>query len=308
MQERTLITPYRGMEFVIGYRSQTEWRWLMAIAFATGGMGAGLFILSVFMNDLVMGMMVGWLIVAVIKGGAHLLFLGHPLRIFYAFRAPKLSWISRGFIATFAFLIFGGLYIISFFPWFAWLPWASGAGWLGETFKYIAIVCGAVVMVYTALVMAQPSAIPFWNNSLLPVLFIGVGLAGGVALLLLMYPFVGAAALDVYFIEMLGRILISTNLVLLMFYLLTVFKGPLAAQESVRILLYKGGGLSAIFDVLVLGLGLIAPLAIVFYVYFSQPSGSGLYNLVAAAALLEVTGSFFLRFCFLRAGVNNPVY
>ena len=57
--------------------------------------GASLFLVSSFFNRL-WGQVAGWLAAAVLGGGPHFLFLGHPFRILRALKRPQSSWISRG--------------------------------------------------------------------------------------------------------------------------------------------------------------------------------------------------------------------
>lgn len=304
---RTFITPYPGDEFTIGFISQKEWRWLIAAAFYFGSVGGGLFVLSVYLN-FTAGMVLGFLLIAVLKNIAHFLYLGHPFRFYWAFTQIHRSWISRGLTAVFVFTVFGGLYVASMLPWFSWLPWAGGSGTIGEFFKIIAIISALFVMVYTAFVMAYPPSIPFWNNSMLPILFFCYGLAGGVSMILFIEPFLGELSLNFYFIHMLGKFLIITISFLMLIYFLAVYKGPVGAQETVKVLLYKGGGLSFLFDFVVLGLGLVIPLLLLFYIQTTPLESATVHNLLALSAFLELIGGFFLRFCLLRGGIYNPVY
>ena len=63
-------------EWMLNYTRQTEWidrrGLILWIAFYTGGLGGGLYLVSVFFNS-IWGMFISWLIIAVLKGGAHLL-------------------------------------------------------------------------------------------------------------------------------------------------------------------------------------------------------------------------------------------
>lgn len=95
-------------DFVIGFRTQEEWSWLIATAFFLGEIGAGLFFISFFLNYK-LGALIGLLIVALGKNTAHLLYLGHPLRAWRAVLKPQTSWISRGLISVVVFMIFGFL-------------------------------------------------------------------------------------------------------------------------------------------------------------------------------------------------------
>ena len=52
----------------------------------------------------------------------------------------------------------------------------------------LSLAGAAVIMLYKGNVYAVCRAIPFWNSSLLPVLYVAYALRGGTALLLLFLP------------------------------------------------------------------------------------------------------------------------
>ncbi len=86
-------------EFVVGFRVQREWRWLILTAFFLGGLGGGLFMVSAFAG-FAAGMLAGLLVVIVGKGTAHLLFLGRPGRFWRAAMRvlahdPRRSYTAR---------------------------------------------------------------------------------------------------------------------------------------------------------------------------------------------------------------------
>ena len=62
-------------EWMIKYTRQTEWidrrGILLWLALYTGGLGGGLYLVSLYFNSF-WGMLISWLIVAVLKGGFHL--------------------------------------------------------------------------------------------------------------------------------------------------------------------------------------------------------------------------------------------
>src|SRR4030065_450912 len=93
---------------MVGYTRQTEWidrrGIFLWIAFYAGGLGGGLYLVSLYFNSL-WGMFVSWAIIAVIKGGAHLIFLGKPLRFWRIVFRPGSSWLSRGIIFVLSFVI-----------------------------------------------------------------------------------------------------------------------------------------------------------------------------------------------------------
>jgi len=89
------VAPHR---FAYGYYRQAWWNWLIGTAFFCGGLGAGVFLISLATGQR-LGMIVGYLIVVLGKNGAHLLYLGRPERFWRAAMRPDRSWIARG-IAT----------------------------------------------------------------------------------------------------------------------------------------------------------------------------------------------------------------
>ncbi|MBI2848676.1 MAG: polysulfide reductase NrfD [Chloroflexi bacterium] len=285
-------------EFVVTYDTQREWRYLILIAFVLGGLGAGLFMISQAL-DYIPGMIIALLIV-IGKGIAHLLYLGHPERFFRAFVRPQSSWISRGMIGLGVFMVFGVLYTASTMEAFSWLPWAPGT-LVGETFRILAILSALWIMLYTGFVMAAPPSIPFWNTTLLPILFIIFGFMGGIDILFILAAF-GSPAADLKLLEtvQLGMLMLSTLVVLA--YVGVMNSSTVAAKEAVRRLIR--GELASLFIGGVFLLGLIVPLAVTFYVY-SLSEGS--ITATAIVGLLTLIGSFLLRWSVLRSGVYAPL-
>ena len=100
--------------FEVGYNPQKEWAWLITTAFFLGEVGAGLFLVSLFLPGKVglISAVLGWLIVTVGKNTAHVLYLGKPLRFWRMIFRPQTSWITRGVYATGALMGFGFLHIL----------------------------------------------------------------------------------------------------------------------------------------------------------------------------------------------------
>src|SRR3990170_5734077 len=101
-------------EFLIGVKPQREWGWLVITYLFLGGAGAGLFLISLYIDH-------GWAgalgLVVVISGtGLLLLDLGRPERFWRAFYRPQSSWISRGCFFITLLVAFGGLHLASQFP------------------------------------------------------------------------------------------------------------------------------------------------------------------------------------------------
>src|SRR5512139_1553640 len=93
-------------EWMLKGNRQTEWiekrGILLWLAFYTGGLGGGLYLVSLFFNN-IWGMLLGWIIVAVLKGTFHILFLGKPTRFWRMVIHPQTSWLSRGLLFVLSF-------------------------------------------------------------------------------------------------------------------------------------------------------------------------------------------------------------
>ncbi len=288
-------------EFRVDFTVQQEWRLLILIAFFFGSVGSGAFLLSQLLGS-VWGMVAGLLIVAIIKGGAHLIYLGRPARFFWAFTHPQTSWISRGLISLAVFMVCGVLYVLPFFQAFKSLPWAPGST-ASLILGIIAFMAGLVVMVYTAFVMATPPSIPFWNTALLPILFLLYGVMGGMDVLLVLNALSALPASLPIDLELTELVLLTLALVVITIYVGLMANGSAGAKRAVS--LFTKGALAAHFVVGVLVIGLIIPLGIGLYVYFFAPST--LWATVLEAVLV-FCGGLMLRWVILRAGVYAPVY
>ena len=136
----------RSYEWMIEHTPQKEWiekrGILVWVAFFFVELGAGTFFISSILG-ISMGMVFGWLVCAVLGGGLHLLYLGHPLRSWRILVSSgwKSSWISRGLYFVVFFLVLGAIGLILKRWWgssafglmiatdiFAFLPSKAGAG------------------------------------------------------------------------------------------------------------------------------------------------------------------------------------
>src|SRR4030042_387045 len=168
-----MTIPSRTNQFTF----QTDWvekkGILLILAFYLGGLGAGLYIISLYFNFFA-GMVTGFLIVLIGKSGCHLLYLGRPLRAWRGFAKPQTSWISRGLVAILIFLIPTALQLVAVL---AKLPWSDNLAL--QVFVFIGAFA---LMAYTGFALSVVRAIPAWNTSMIPVLFITYSIVGGAGL------------------------------------------------------------------------------------------------------------------------------
>lgn len=280
---------------MVKYTPQREWiegkgifLWL---AFYTGGLGGGLYLASLFTNN-ISGMVVSWFIVAVLKGGFHLLYLGKPLRFWRIILKPQTSWISRGFIFVAGFIVFAAVQIVVSYMHpgsVAEIPLKAVAG---------AMAFGEAI--YTGFAMNYVNGLPFWNSALVPVLFIVYGLLGGLAVLMAIVVIAGSGDLAV--IEEWARTFMISGAVLLAIYLWSARYMGETARHSVCELLT--GAVSSIFWIGLVVLGIVIPLAVSTVGYFV--GGVSLPALMGAV-VCEIIGGLSLRYCLLRGGYYAPL-
>ncbi len=282
-------------EWMINYTRQTEWidrrGIFLWIAFYAGGLGGGLYLVSLYFNSL-RGMFVSWLIIAIVKGVAHLIYLGKPVRFWRIVFRPRTSWLARGIIFVFAFIVFAAAQMAFSF----WLPGTAGE----IIFKVLAGLSALAVTVYTGFVLNTVKAVPFWNSTLLPLLFVLCGILGGFGLSVIIA--LNGGNIDISAAEMGSRWLLIVNALLILVYLWAATNREPTGKQSV--IEQMRGRLAPVFWIGIVVLGIIIPLAIAFSSYFAGGVSSAL--LVAGVAC-EVIGGLALRYCVLKAGAYKPL-
>jgi len=283
--------------FEVGYNPQKEWAWLITTAFFLGEVGAGLFLLSLFLPGKLglWSAIVGWLIVTIGKNTAHFLYLGKPLRFWRMIFRPQTSWLSRGVFATGAMIAFGFLHIVFLYKGIN-TPLSLAVMWLAGFAAF-------VVMIYDGIVMTYSPSLPLWNNSLLPILRVSYALMGGVTLALLLSTFPELANIlpesQQHILENLERWLIIANLLMIIIYLLTLTYSTDTAKESVHLIIK--GKYPLVFWLGVVFIGLV--------VIFMLPIVATTHSLgmLLFVAVCELIGDFCILFLLMRSGVYSPL-
>ncbi|HLA28777.1 MAG TPA: DmsC/YnfH family molybdoenzyme membrane anchor subunit [Syntrophales bacterium] len=303
--------------FELGFKLQTEWAWLITTAFFLGELGAGLFLVSLFLSGKVaiMSALVGWIFVTVGKNIAHLLFLGKPLRFWRGIWRPQTSWISRGFVAMLFMIIFGALHII-----FSYKGIVSP---VSIVVTWIAGFSAFVVMIYDGIVMTYSPSIPLWNNALLPLLRVSYALMGGVTIALFIagipnlidrflsffsdvilisgVPGLASMLNDnlMHILKHLETWLIIANLVMIIIYILTMIYSIDAAKKSAYLIFKEKYPIVFWLGVIFLGLVVIFLLPVI----VTTPS----IPILLAVAGCELIGDYCILFLLLRSGVFSPL-
>ena len=282
-------------EWMINYTRQTEWidrrGVFLWIAFYAGGLGGGLYLVSLFFNSL-WGMFISWLIIAVLKGGTHLIYLGKPTRFWRIMTRPNSSWLARGFIFVILFILFAAVQLVFSY----WL-----AGSAGEiVFKVLAGAMALAVTVYTGFVLNTVKAVPFWNSTLLPVLFVLCGVLGGFGLIVVIA--LNGTGINIQTAEAGSRWLIIVNALLIGIYLLAAANRETTGKQSV--LEQIRGSLAPVFWIGIVILGIVIPIIIAFSSYFAGEVSSAL---LITGVVCEIVGGLALRYCVLKAGAYKPL-
>jgi formate-dependent nitrite reductase membrane component NrfD len=280
-------------------RPQREWiekrGLLLILGHFFSGIGAGTWFIS-WLNDYIPGLVISILVVAIASGGTHLAFLGNPRRFWRMVTCPQTSWISRGLISMGVFIPFAAIH--------AWLKifdlWGKSPLIDGVVFS-LAFLGMAGIMAYKGFVYAVSRAIPFWNNPILPFLYIAYAVRGGAAVVLLAIAIAGTESIDIRFIELVKFWIVISTAILILFYLSVALNGGIAANRSTLELLFGRASL-AFYLGLVLA-GLVIPAALGIWGFFGE---LGRF-ILAVISISSLIGDFYVKYCINKAGIYIPI-
>ncbi len=270
-------------------KCQHEWGWLLAAWLFLGGTGSALFLLFAIAGLARIYALLALGLLAL--GGLVLLFeLGNPMRAWRGFFRARTSWLSRGVVSVFIFMVSAVLFIAPTFPSLAALPWSEG-GAVATMLGWIAGISAAMIVLYPGFFLSKNISIPFWNTPLLTAILVSYAALGASAVILMTSQFM---PVDFVCIGSTAIGLTVLNAILIPVYLRAMIRTGGAAGESVRLLnrnnvawLAWGG---------VVGVGMVLPLAVLLWIEATIP--------MAGAAIL--IGTYLFRYCLLRVGVYVP--
>jgi formate-dependent nitrite reductase membrane component NrfD len=281
---------------MVKYTPQTEWverkGIIFWLAFFFIELGAGMFIISSIFGNL-LGEFMGWLICAVLGGGLHLLYLGHPMRCYRMVLRPHTSWVSRGLMFVVAFLILGGIQMV--FSLRA-IP-SFGLSVVANILAFLAVIYGGFAMNYI-------NGIPLWNSGLLPVLYAVAGLWGGAELSMAVLLNSAGSPETVLRVEELIRGLLVAFVVIFPTYLISARYGLSASKASVSEIVR--GRLWPLFWIVVVFLGIVVPTGVVIVSLVVGLKATPVILLYLSIAF-ELLGDLFLRYLILKNGFYNPL-
>jgi formate-dependent nitrite reductase membrane component NrfD len=274
---------------------QTEWiegrGILFWIAFFFIELGAATFMVASLFGNL-LAEFVGWLICALLGGGFHFVYLGHPFRFYRMLLRARTSWISRGLFFVSGFLFLGGVHMV------------LSVGTMSFPGLLIAAdVVGFLTIIYGGFAMSYINGIPLWNSALLPVLYTVAGLWGGAEIGLTIQLHNGSPG-DVAGLEQLVKVLLTIFVVIFPTYLVSAKYGSPAGRVSVKEIVR--GRSWPLFWVGVILFGTALPIGVVAASVAVGLEGMPL-TLLYASVVFELTGDLILRYLILKHGLYNPL-
>ncbi len=303
-------------EWMVKPMAQEEWikgKGLMVwLAEVFSALGTGLYLVSLFfalqeefaLTAFWAGIL-GWVGIAVFKLPLHAFYLGKWYRFWRAFppfsNAWKTSWFARGISMTMVFLAFGALQLIMQ-GLIAYDVSASGTVW---TFNYIFMVLagifGVMTAIYCGFAMSYCKSVPFWNTGLLPLVFLLMGVADGLALTMAVGLVTGVHVTEVA--ESATRIMLIINSMVILTYLVNANYQSETAELSVKELVR--GHLAWLFWLGIVLLGILVPFVISVASYFTGQEAT--LGLLIFAIVAHTIGAFSLKYGVLKVGIYRPL-
>jgi formate-dependent nitrite reductase membrane component NrfD len=260
---------------------------LIAVAFFCGGIAGGLYLISLYFNNL-WGMFVGWLFAL----GMGLFDMAHLGKRTIAWRIalrPGSSWISRGFLLVIVFIGSAAVQM-------ALTRWAPGTT-AEAFFKVVAGIAAFGVATYSGFVLSYVNCVKIWNSAIMPLLFLVAGFAGGSAILLVIAAAGNHAQFATFKILAISALMIYAIIIALHLWVST-YNGS-TSRNSVKAIVQNS--LAALFWLVVVFIGIIVPLVII------PLADSGASSLLVFNALCVLSGNLALRYAILRAGMYRPL-
>jgi len=309
MGARSLIESERTVDrFALHLVPQPYWRFPHALWFWAMGLGAGTFMVRHVFSVRDAGSVLGLplldvlgLVLVGIGGLILILDLGRPERVLKALKRPDRSWIARGAIADFVFLIVGAVYVLP--GWFPSLPWTDApfleAGLLAQVMIAIAFLAASLIIAYPGMVLYESLSIRLWHSALVPAQFIAHALSSSIGLTLLVL--VAGDRLGDYRSPLAIGFLVSLVATLGITHMYLIDRshehGP-AARAGVERLVR--GQMAGHFWVSVV-LGFAVPVVLTL-VALASPDSAG--PLLAIGGVLCIVGSLQFRYAQLRSGIK----
>jgi len=303
-----MVKPMRQKEWISG-KGILVW---LAEVFSALGMGLYLVGLLAGLGGLTEGAwwatVGGWALIVLFKLPLHLVYLGRPLRFWRAIppftKAWKTSWLARGMFFSIVFVTAGLVQMVAWYLLFNDVVTGSATDVVTVISWAASIVAGVFILltgVYCGFAMSYCKSVPFWNTGLLPIVFVLMGVADGLALT--MGISLATDDLAISTLESWSRVLLVVNALLILGYLVQAYRKHSAAELAARDLI--SGSTAWVFWVGIVILGIITPLTISFVTMFLEEAQAG--PLLIAAIVCHTIGAFSLKYSVLRVGIYRSV-
>jgi formate-dependent nitrite reductase membrane component NrfD len=299
-------------EWMVKPMAQAEWiegkGLLVWLAEVFSALGTGLYIVSLFFSQshpraAFWGGILGWIGIAIFKLPLHFLYLGKPWRFWRAFppvsNGWKTSWFARGIVFTMIFLAFGAIQLM--LQGLIAYDVVSGPGieagnWV---LMILAGVSCVITAVYCGFAMSFCKSVPFWNTGLLPFVFLFMGIADGLALIMGVGLATGEEVIPAA--ESVTRWLLIINALLIIFYLVNANYQSTTAELSVKELVR--GHVAWVFWGGIVLLGIVVPFVISIVGLFTEEAT----GLLIFAIVCHTIGAFSLKYGVLKVGIYRPI-
>jgi formate-dependent nitrite reductase membrane component NrfD len=304
-------------EWMVKPMAQTEWiqgkGLLVWLAEVFSALGTGLYLVSVFFalkEDFAVTAfwagIFGWIMIAVFKLPLHLAYLGKPWRFYRSFppfsNAWKTSWFARGIVFT---MIFLGLAVVQLILQglvaYDRAAFDSGVMDANYVFMVLAGIFCVMTSIYCGFAMSYCKSVPFWNTGLLPIVFLLMGIADGLALIMGVGLVTNEEVIPTA--ESATRIMLIINALLILAYLVNANYQSTTAELSVKELIV--GHLAWVFWLGIVILGIIVPFAISVGSYFTRAEATA--GLLVFAIVCHTIGAFSLKYGVLKVGIYRPL-
>lgn len=290
----------------IQLKSQTKWRWIIAIYLFLAGLGGGAYVTGVIADLLKwdvriakIGVFIGFPCVFI---GTMLLVadLGSPKKFWRAFMKPGTSWMARGTIIISFFMIINFFHIVFWiFPYAAKLENAVG---LRHLLGIGGIIFAIGTMIYTGILLAASRPVAFWSTGILPLLFLVSALSTGIMSVLLISTIAGVHE-KLVLLEKFDILLLALEIFVLIFYFQATHRLP-ESRASAKIVLR--GSVAPLFWFGVALLGIVTPLALELLGLFTF-TGTMSTIVIIIGTVCGILGGFILRQVILLGGIHAPL-
>jgi protein NrfD len=303
-------------EWMVKPMAQTEWiegkGLLVWLAEVFSALGTGLYLVSLFFGvreefalTAFWAGLFGWLMIAFFKLPLHLAYLGKPWRFWKSFPpfsgAWRTSWFARGIVFTMMFLAFGVIQLVMEGLIAYGVTTSSGVWAVNYVFMALAGVFCVMTSIYCGFAMSYCKSVPFWNTGLLPIVFLFMGIADGLALIMGVGLVTGQDV--VALAESVTRIMLILNSLLIAAYLVNANYQSETAELSVRELVR--GRLAWVFWLGIVALGIVVPFVISVASYFTGSEAAT--GLLVFAIICHTIGAFSLKYGVLKVGIYRPL-